>query len=236
MIRAASYNIRKSIGLDRRRDPRRILSVLNEINADIVALQEADRRVGARATSIPPELIAAETDLKVVPVAIRPDSIGWHGNALLVHRDTEILDSRRHDLPTLEPRGAVSADLKINGVALRAVGLHLSLLHRYRKRQFEALAEQLDTMRDKLPTILMGDTNEWRKQGSLTALPPRFVPAAPGPSFHSAQPVASLDRIILCDRIEIHTGAVHRSEQARVASDHLPIWADLAVRDFTAVA
>ncbi|MEP0560820.1 MAG: endonuclease, partial [Qipengyuania citrea] len=36
----ASYNIHKGVGLDRKRDPERILSVLHEIDADIVALQE----------------------------------------------------------------------------------------------------------------------------------------------------------------------------------------------------
>jgi endonuclease/exonuclease/phosphatase family metal-dependent hydrolase len=47
-LKVASYNIRKAIGLDRKRDPDRIISVLREVDADIIALQEADRRVGAR--------------------------------------------------------------------------------------------------------------------------------------------------------------------------------------------
>jgi endonuclease/exonuclease/phosphatase family metal-dependent hydrolase len=42
MITVASYNIRKAVGLDRRRDPGRIIAILAEIDADIVALQEAD--------------------------------------------------------------------------------------------------------------------------------------------------------------------------------------------------
>ena len=37
MIKVASYNMRKGIGLDRRRDPGRVLSVLGELDADIVA-------------------------------------------------------------------------------------------------------------------------------------------------------------------------------------------------------
>ena len=45
MIRVASYNIRKAVGLDRRRDPERILAILNELGADVVALQEADRKL-----------------------------------------------------------------------------------------------------------------------------------------------------------------------------------------------
>ena len=58
MIKVASYNMRKGIGLDRRRDPGRVLSVLGELDADIVALQEADRRFGTRASAIPPHMLA----------------------------------------------------------------------------------------------------------------------------------------------------------------------------------
>ena len=43
-ITVASYNMRKAIGLDRRRDPQRVLDVLHQIDADVVALQEADKR------------------------------------------------------------------------------------------------------------------------------------------------------------------------------------------------
>ena len=47
MIRVATYNIRKSVGQDWRRRPDRVLAVLSEIDADIVALQEVDRRFGS---------------------------------------------------------------------------------------------------------------------------------------------------------------------------------------------
>ena len=86
MIRVACYNMRKAIGTDRRRRPERTIEVLNELDADVIALQEADRRFGARATAIPPHLIEAHSDYKPVPIEERPGSIGWHGNALLVRK------------------------------------------------------------------------------------------------------------------------------------------------------
>ena len=52
MITVASYNIRKGLGTDRRRRPDRILEVLHEVHADIVALQEADRRFGSRQSAL----------------------------------------------------------------------------------------------------------------------------------------------------------------------------------------
>ena len=45
-LRLASYNIQKAVGLDFRRDPGRILEVINGLGADIVALQEVDKRPG----------------------------------------------------------------------------------------------------------------------------------------------------------------------------------------------
>ncbi|MFN5901707.1 MAG: endonuclease/exonuclease/phosphatase family protein, partial [Novosphingobium sp.] len=53
----ASYNIHKAVGTDRRRDPDRILAVLREIDADVIALQEADRRIGRRESVLPRETI-----------------------------------------------------------------------------------------------------------------------------------------------------------------------------------
>src|SRR3546814_9976344 len=103
MIKVASYNMRKGIGLDRRRDPARVLAVLGELDADIVALQEADRRFGARASAIPPQMFAEHSDY--VPVDLRggrPDAIGWHGNALLVRKGAEIEESHRSEEHTSE--------------------------------------------------------------------------------------------------------------------------------------
>ena len=64
----ASYNIHKAVGLDGRRDPDRIIAVLRELDADIIALQEADRRFGERETALPRALLD-DTHWKVVPVA-----------------------------------------------------------------------------------------------------------------------------------------------------------------------
>ncbi|MFX8385662.1 endonuclease/exonuclease/phosphatase family protein, partial [Acinetobacter baumannii] len=81
----------------------RILAVLREIDADVIALQEADRRFGDRASVIPRQALADYTPWQAVPLQTRPDSIGWHGNALLVRRGIEVLDAAPVALPTLEP-------------------------------------------------------------------------------------------------------------------------------------
>src|SRR5918993_5076653 len=108
----ASYNIHKGVGLDGRRDPERVIAVLRELHADVIALQEADRRFGER-ESVLPKALLDETPWHVAPVARRARSLGWHGNALLVRRDIEIELAEPLPLPTLEPRGAVCAELLV---------------------------------------------------------------------------------------------------------------------------
>lgn len=229
MITVASYNIRKAIGTDRRRDPARIIEVLHEIDADIVALQEADRRFGSRQSAIPPEWIVERSVYKPVDYDIRPGGIGWHGNAILVRKSAEILDFAALHLPVIEPRGAVLADVRINGVELRIVGMHLDLSGLWRRRQARAVIAHCTARRRSLPTILMGDLNEWSRHGGcIREFAPDYRVAPTGPSYHSRRPIGCLDRIIASTDIRIVASGVHHSQRATRASDHLPIWARVA--------
>lgn len=115
MLKIGSYNIQKSIGVDARRRPDRTLKVIQELDCDILALQEADKRFGPRESTLDRDTILQETDYRPVPFATGDKSLGWHGNAILVRNSIGILDHRRLDLPTLEPRGAVAVDLEVAG-------------------------------------------------------------------------------------------------------------------------
>ena len=248
-ITVASYNMRKAIGTDRRRDPQRVLDVLHEIDADVVALQEADKRFGGRGAAVPHELIDDHGIYKPVYFGVRNKrvldrmpggkrvdaflkintrSMGWHGNALLVKRHVGVLDVAAIELPTLEPRGAVLAELLIDDRPLRVVGLHLDLSGLWRRRQMRAILDAIRERTQPMPTVLMGDTNEWRAAaGCLQDLNGSFQIAPTGPSFHARHPVAALDRIIVDRELKIEAAGVHMSAAARRASDHLPIWARL---------
>jgi len=249
-ITVASYNMRKAIGMDRRRNPHRVLEVLREIDADVVALQEADKRIGGRGSAVPHELIDEHGLYKPVHLGVRhrrplekarrhaekflnvdTRNIGWHGNAILVKRGVGILDCQALDLPTLEPRGAVMAELLLPGDRpIRIIGLHLDLSGLWRRRQMRAILEAVDERPQLMPTVLMGDTNEWRTAaGCLKELNGTYRVAPTGPSFHSRRPIAPLDRIIVDERLAIEAAGVHASPSARRASDHLPVWARLAL-------
>ena len=226
MIKVASYNMRKSIGTDRRRNPLRTLGVLCEIDADVIALQEADRRFGTRAAVLTEHLLSDHGDWKAIPFGMRQRSMGWHGNALLVRKDAEVLDSAAIHLPSLEPRGAVVADVRIRGQVIRVVGMHLDLSGLWRRRQAAAVIAHVQASAQQHPTVLMGDLNEWSAgSGCLRDFANHYDFAETGKSFHARRPVARLDRIMATRDLAFGEAGVHDSPSSRTASDHLPIWA-----------
>ncbi|GGG66921.1 diguanylate cyclase [Salipiger pallidus] len=220
-MKVASYNIRKAMGTDRRRDPARILRVLNEIGADVVLLQEADLRLGPRPTAIPRFLIEQETDYEVADVAINEVSIGWHGNAIFLRKGMKVTRTERIPLPGLEPRGAVLVEA--GGVCF--VGAHLGLMRRFRLLQMTAIREHLKGC--EATSLIAGDFNEWSDVRGYEPWEKDFTLHLPGPSFHARRPFVALDGIAHGQGLRIDDMGVWRTGKARVASDHLPIWADI---------
>jgi len=222
----ASYNIHKCVGIDGVFDPQRIAKVVAEIGADLIALQEADERLGERNGLLDLALLEKTADLVPVYSPENRRSHGWHGNLILARRGV-IHDVHPLKLPGLEPRGALIVDLELKGVSLRIIAAHLGLLRRSRSQQAEAL---LRAAHSSVPTIVMGDLNEWRvnKRSSLLSLMPDFGPLeAVVPSFPSKFPLLALDRILARPSNLILDLEVHNSPLARVASDHLPLSARL---------
>jgi endonuclease/exonuclease/phosphatase family metal-dependent hydrolase len=221
-----SYNIRKALGNDRRRAPERILDVLDEAGADIAILQEADLRFGQRAAALPPALLHAR-GWAAVPLDTGRHSIGWHGNAILLRsRRAGLIRSDILPLPVLEPRGAILADVETGRGPLRLVGMHLDISGLLRRRQALAILEHLQRQPSPaMPTVLMGDLNEWRPlAGAILDLSSAYRLVETGPSYHARMPLGRLDRIFVSERMEVAGAGVHRSPLASVASDHLPVW------------
>lgn len=230
MLKVASYNIHKSIGTDRRRNPGRTIEVLNELDADIIALQEADRRFGRRAAAIPELMLQQYSDYRAVPLDVQNDSMGWHGNAILVRKSANVLMHDIIHIPYLEPRGAVLAQIDINGTSLSVLGMHLDLSGLWRRRQAAAIIKLAKEHGRHLPTVLMGDLNEWSASGGCLSDFGRSFHLIPcGRSFHARGRVAELDRIMHCDRLKPLDCGVLNSASSRKASDHLPIWADIGL-------
>ncbi|MEP2145812.1 MAG: endonuclease/exonuclease/phosphatase family protein [Paracoccaceae bacterium] len=225
-LRFASYNIRKTKGLDGNFDPGRIISVINALDADVLALQEVDHRLGDRPTALARELIERETDFQVPAFARNDVSLGWHGNLILVRKGLELGALHHLELPGLEPRGAIAVDLVLPQ-KVRVIGTHLGLTRYHRRQQLSTITNHLEP---ETKTILLGDFNEWAAKRGLEPLEDHFDVHSPGRSFHAARPIAALDRIALSQGLSLNDGGVMESEISKRASDHLPIWADIALK------
>jgi endonuclease/exonuclease/phosphatase family metal-dependent hydrolase len=234
-LRVVSYNIHRCVGGDGRQDPARIASVLREIDADVVGLQEVDAVSGPSTDSMQMQYLAASLGLHAIagPTIIREQ--GHYGNALLTRRP--VLDVRLIDLTVYrrEPRGAIVADVDAGeGYTVRVIVTHLGLLPGERRTQvrrlLEVLGEETGDAAHHL-TVVCGDINEWFAVGRpLRWLHGRLGPAATIPTFPAAFPVFALDRIWVQPRNKLRTIKAWRTSPSRLASDHLPIIADLALR------
>lgn len=229
MIRVASYNIHKCVGTDRRRNPQRILDVLGEINADVVALQEADLRFGERSGILDLQELHDQLGLIPVPIANAKKNHGWHGNVVLV-REAVVHDTHQITLPGVEPRGALVVDMDAKSMHLRVIATHFGLLRRSRSQQADAVLQSAQAANGRT-VLVMGDLNEWRigKRSGLAKLQTIFGEVDLfEPSYPSRYPMLALDRILCHPRQNLRNIKVHSTPLSRVASDHLPITAELS--------
>ncbi len=226
-IRIATYNLQKCVGLDLRRRPDRNLQVINALKAEIIVLQEADKRLPPRPAALPHGMLEV-AGWRIAPFQGPDNSLGWHGNAILIRGDTRIIETAHIDLPGLEPRGAIRADLCTPIGDLRIIGLHLGLVKRYRLMQIKTILHHLRDL-PACATILTGDFNDWsRSIEALEATAQGFEFIQTPPSFPAPRPVARLDRFALSPDLKVIATSAYVSRPARVASDHLPVWADIA--------
>jgi endonuclease/exonuclease/phosphatase family metal-dependent hydrolase len=232
MLKVASYNIHSCVGRGGELDPRRVADVILEMGADIVALQEVDARHRAGAYFDQWVFLAEAVGCACIPGISLRTHRNIFGNALLTCRP--IRNVRLHDISVnrREPRGAIDAEIDAGGENLRIVATHFGLRAQERRQQSELLLSILDAQGSastQLPTLLLGDFNDWRPNGkTIRHLARAFHPANAPATFPARYPLFSLDRIFARGNIRLESVAVHRSALARRASDHLPVSATVS--------
>lgn len=221
-FRVASYNIHLGIGRDGRFAPERIAAVVKELDADIVCLQEVSMgRPGFDMLAF----LSRKCGLNGIAGPTLTTTRGDYGNAILTRHDP--IEVQRWDLsvPRHEPRGAISMLVKVGGTRWRAIATHLGLRPGERRKQIRRLLGFMQHA-GTMPTVLMGDVNEWFLWGRpLRWLHRHFKRTPAPPTFPSGWPILALDRIWVEPNSALQAVRAHRSALSELASDHLPLTA-----------
>jgi endonuclease/exonuclease/phosphatase family metal-dependent hydrolase len=242
-VRVMTYNVHRCRGLDKSWSPARIAEVIASCHPDIVGLQELD--VGrARSGHIDQaEVIARDLGMDVHFFPCLKVMEELYGDAILTRWPARLVKAAElpglKRVPGIEPRGALWSEITIDGVDVQVINTHLGLLGRERSRQVEALLgrEWLAHSDCHDPVILLGDFNATPRTRAYRRLARRLadVQRAPGVrrterTYPTRFPTLRLDHIFVSRSIEVLTASTLRTPLARLASDHLPLVAELCIR------
>ncbi len=228
LARVVTYNIHRCIGTDGRYDAPRVADVLKGLAPDIVALQEVENRGDATHDSLQLDYLAARLDLTAVPGLSIVRHWKEYGNAVLTR--FPVLALERHDISRRwrEPRGVIDVTLDVLGQPLRVIATHLGLGRLERRFQTREITRLLDAGDPALPSLVLGDMNEWFGYSRhLAWLDRRLGHGVSVASFPSRWPFLRLDRMWLRPATALGDVRVWSDPVSRIASDHLPLCATI---------
>jgi len=228
-LKIASYNIHRCVGGDGRSDAARVARVIGEVGCDTIGLQEVDNQPDGSHDSMQLDFLSETTGMAAVAghTIIRHE--GHFGNALLTRRP--ILDVRRHEISfgRREPRGALEVDIDVAGRMVRVFVTHLGLMPAERRYQVQKMLRLIEEIPRDQSVVVLGDINEWLPMGRPLRWLHGMLGHAPAErSFPARLPMFALDRVWVRPRETLLAFGTHRSETARLASDHLPVMAIIA--------
>jgi endonuclease/exonuclease/phosphatase family metal-dependent hydrolase len=235
-FRVATYNVHKCRGFDRRTVPERIISVLRELEADVMCLQEVvNAPADAPLFDQAGEIARAFPNHTACFGANRALRGGTYGNLtlsrfpLLEWKNTDITQKR-------ERRGVLRTDLSLRADSmLHVFNIHLGTGFVERRSQAKRLMSEDILLNPHLQgsRLVLGDFNEWTKglttrllRETFQTFPPKHALRFPK-TFPGMLPFITLDHCYYELPLELVATRLWRSKVALVASDHLPLLADL---------
>jgi endonuclease/exonuclease/phosphatase family metal-dependent hydrolase len=244
-LRAMTYNIHSCIGTDKEVNPQRIARVIREANPDIVALQEVDKGIPRTRHQDQAELLAEILSMEssFFPVV----SSGDQKYGLAVLSRFKFSDVHCDWLPILYPklklnlqrRGCIRTTFQTPAGPVLFFNTHLSLYRLERRKQIQTLMGDgwLAGAPSDSAIIFCGDLNAGPFSPVYTRLSRilsdvqrgRQNSARPKATFPSRRPLLRIDHMFVSSNFKMLDLKVPRTTESRLASDHLPIVADLAL-------
>lgn len=224
-LKLASYNIHACIGTDGHFDPFRIAAVINELDADVIALQEVEHHLVNDIDLL--DFLAQQTGMIGLagPTMLRESR--HYGNAILTRLTPDAHQLLDLSLEDNEPRGVIQLNLNIDDHRLLVYATHLGLKPVERRFQVQKILSLFES-KTADTTVLMGDLNEWFLWGRPLRWLKAYFDITPAiNSFPSFWPFLALDRIWVHPRHHLLNVSAHKTALSKKASDHLPVTADI---------
>lgn len=238
-FRIATYNIHKCQGVDGRVHPERVARVLDEVGADIVSLQEVVSHEAAGAADHQADYLAGRLGFFRAMGETRKHRGGAYGNVTLSRWDFQLVRPIDITIGVREQRVALRTDIRLGRHILHVFNVHLGTAVRERRQQAVRLLDPdlLRAIDISGPRIVLGDFNEWVRgmvtrtlvgEFHLTDLRAHLTRVR---SYPALLPVLHLDHIYFDHHLRVEKAFYHRSRKSLIASDHLPLVADLFLSD-----
>ena len=233
-LRVVTYNIHRCRGMDRRVRPERIAALLATIDPDVVALQEV---IGPGLHGPGhAEQLGAALGMGWIMGPTRELRRHQFGNVILSRYP--VREHAQIDLSwkTCEARGAQRVTIDLGEArCLHVYNAHLGTALLERRYQAPKLADWIVDKRVSGPKILLGDFNEWGRGLVADVLADRlnsidlYQHLKRRRTYPGFFPLLHLDHIYFDGPVEIRRVELPRNRLALVASDHLPLVADVRV-------
>jgi endonuclease/exonuclease/phosphatase family metal-dependent hydrolase len=238
-FRIATYNIHKGRGLDGRVRIERTASVLAEIVPDIVALQEVVSHEGRSIQDHQANYLAEHLGYRYAIGETRKHRGGVYGNVTLSRWPFELIRHVDLSVPGREERGVLRTDFHIGRHLLHIFNVHLGTAHRERRTQAVRLIDKdlLGAIDISGPRIVLGDFNEWTHGLVTRMLSTEFYltdlrdHVRRTRAYPAIVPLLHLDHIYFDHQLKIQNAEFHRNRRSLIASDHLPLVADLMIEE-----
>ncbi|ABF39501.1 Endonuclease/exonuclease/phosphatase [Candidatus Koribacter versatilis Ellin345] len=242
-LRIATYNVHKCRGLDRRTDPERIATVIRELDADVIAMQEIlDVRDGHPGHDQARRIATNLQEYEWRFGENRSLHGGAYGNMTLSR--LPITASENYDITWRhrERRGCLRTDVSLTDRSvLHLFNLHLGTSFVERRHQARKLLTEAVLRRAEFtgPRIVLGDFNEWTRGLASRLMGTEFEAIEPrthlryARTYPGVMPLLHLDHFYFDRTLSLESYCIHRSRTALIASDHLPLVSEFSLAERT---
>lgn len=236
-VKVGVYNIHGGVGTDSRNDLPRIARVLKSGAPDVIGLNEVNRYwVGSNQD----EVLATQMGPGWTAHFGKTINKWWaaadYGNAIITRLPVVSTQSwLLSEYPDQERRGLMRVTVRKDGVPIHIFNTHMGLNAPMRQLHAREILQIMSGFSGY--KVLMGDFNEQRTGTSVEIFASALTDAfgeygiGPGNTYSATNPTRRIDLIWLGDGLAATSCYVPMFPDARVASDHLPVFAEIVDPD-----